>query len=728
MKAKIYKKFARCIKPALAILCCAALVLCAFRLHPGALKASELNSEAASLLRPYSDTLIYDKENIDKLQSASVTDASKSSNEKEQSETTEQKNKDSKPNSYKNNGQNTNDKTGQNGTFGGQKGNNGGFDGIDDLPQKLPEIGNGGSSSEETPGGNNGNTGENTDDSEDGEFQNYFTTSIINNDVLNEEHYTFTITHLKPELQVRGIQITVNGKNQTFRGIDNSFRVNLTEGANNIHIKVVYASGSDYIDAARSYTVYRTVGDKIIIVTDLESIHEVAASRLPFNAYALKGTQRLSVSVRVNGKTLLGSRDTFTAALEYGNNTIKITAGGRNDTVQKQYTVIYRENIFKISTTISDTVITNDTNQPEYKHEEKTVKADSENYKFKVFLNAVSGKEKIRNIRFDGKVVSKGGDGYYNVKLSQRKPYYLVIYYDNSKGEHCSYRYLMRFKRNGASTPQNKYPTVFAQVEIGDTVINLENGLEFKNPDIITNITALSWDNEQLYYNNFDVSINGQKIHQACSQTGAWFGYNTYLTKEGANTITVTVTDNDGYAVTKSWRVYYKHGNVKVKVSIEASTIGLGYIIPPTEVEVPGGTSAMDIVTALLDKRGFTYNTNGGTYLSYIAKKGICRGYRIDPELMELIQKDGLDDFGAGNNPQPASQDRIGEFDFYRWSGWMFSYNGKYPGYGMNVCKPQDGAVIRIRFTLALGKDIGGFRSGQGGIYGDIPHNYYKEW
>ena len=29
----------------------------------------------------------------------------------------------------------------------------------------------------------------------------------------------------------------------------------------------------------------------------------------------------------------------------------------------------------------------------------------------------------------------------------------------------------MRFKRNGQTTPENKYPTVYAQVEIGDTVM-----------------------------------------------------------------------------------------------------------------------------------------------------------------------------------------------------------------------------------------------------------------
>ena len=101
---------------------------------------------------------------------------------------------------------------------------------------------------------------------------------------------------------------------------------------------------------------------------------------------------------------------------------------------------------------------------------------------------------------------------------------------------------------------------------------------------------------------------------------------------------------------------------------------------------------------------------------------------RIQPEeLMELIVSDEMDDFGAGLDPQPASMDSLGEFDFYRWSGWMYSYNGRYPGYSMSACKPQDGAEIRLRFTLALGKDIGGFNA-DAGVYGASSGNYYREW
>ena len=701
-----------------ALICCAVLVSAVAGLRRGVLSVSDPNQTPTSAMNTVDNDVLYDKDSVDRQGIATVnSDEKNADNSKNSSQ------KDKGESEKTNPTYNASDASEELESSSIADKNKPG-ETIRNLPGNLPGTGTtdpGDSMPGKNPGENPGDTG-------NGSFQNYFTTSIINNDVLTYENYTFTITHLKPSLAVFGISVTVNDTEQTYRGIDNSFRITLREGANTVLVKVVYFDGESYITASRFYTLYKTTDGAVLIITDLEGIHETALPQLSFTAYALKGTKRLGASVRVNGKPLTGAGDCFTAQLEYGENTIAITAGGRSDSVTKRYTVVYREDIFKITTTISDTIITNDTAQPDYKHEELTVRADTEFYKFKVFINPVTGKEKLRHIRFDGKIVNVGGDGYYTVKLSQRKPLYLVLYYTDSAGENHSYRYLLRFRRNGEATPDNKYPTVYAQVEIGDTVINLENGLTFKNPDIITNITALSYDNEQLYYNNFSVFVNGHKIEQHCSQTGAWFGFNTYLTKKGENTITITVTDNDGYAVTKSWRVYYQPGNIKVKVSIEATTVGLGYLIPPTEVEVPGGTSVMEIVTALLDQHGFTYNTNGGTYLSDICKPGLCRNYRIDPELMRLILADGMDETGAGQNPRPASEDRLGEFDFYRWSGWMYSCNGKYPGYGMNVCKPQDGAVIRLRFTLAMGKDIGGFRPNQGGMYGVTAGNYYKEW
>ena len=53
----------------------------------------------------------------------------------------------------------------------------------------------------------------------------------------------------------------------------------------------------------------------------------------------------------------------------------------------------------------------------------------------------------------------------------------------------------------------------------------------------------------------------------------------------------------------------------------------------------------------------------------------------------------------------------------------MYSLNGAFPGYGFSDVVFKDGDVIRIRFTLAYGKDIGGFSS-----TGGAGQNYDKVW
>ena len=103
------------------------------------------------------------------------------------------------------------------------------------------------------------------------------------------------------------------------------------------------------------------------------------------------------------------------------------------------------------------------------------------------------------------------------------------------------------------------------------------------------------------------------------SQSGSKFGYSTYLSNEGANTITITATDADGYSATRSWTVYYENGDITVTVSVEATTVGLGYLVYPTEVTVPGGTDAWSILEKVLTENG--YSTSGsGAYLAAIQR------------------------------------------------------------------------------------------------------------
>lgn len=563
----------------------------------------------------------------------------------------------------------------------------------------------------------------------------YFTTSITDGSTVESETYGFSIRQLTT-LEIIGLSVTVNGKEYLFPANSVYVNVHLATGANTITVSVNYreADGST-VCASKSYTVYYAQAGELIIVAKrvsdnkpLNELTTVTDGELTFTASMVQDGNEYPVqSVTLNGRTLTGIGDTYTASLNSGENKIWIKGSYQSSSAEKPYFITYNAKAFQIKTSISDTVIDDNMAQSSASFEKVTV--DSEQHRFKLRLIPSTGREAITNVRVrvgpDTLSLTQDSDGWYTVDMG-REDRMLYIDYKDSLGQPKTYKYQLHFQRNAEDTPEDRQPTIIAQVEADGTVIGLTNGLTMKTPDLIVLVDGRSCNGQQLYANNYTVSVNGTVVSAPISQSGYQFGYTAYLSNEGANTITITATDADGYSATRSWTVYYENGDITVTVSVEATTVGLGYLVPPTEVTVPGGTDAWSIVEKVLTENGYGIS-GSGSYLSAIQRSGICSGFFIDPELMELIMADGMDENGAGLDPQPFSMDSLGEFDFYRWSGWMYSYNGSYPGYGMNVCKPQDGSVIRVRYTLALGKDIGGFTSASGS-YGVSSGNYYKEW
>lgn len=563
----------------------------------------------------------------------------------------------------------------------------------------------------------------------------YFKTSIIDGSTVESETYGFSIQH-RTTLEVTGMSAAVNGKEYLFPANSRYMNVRLATGANTITVSVNYreADGST-VCASKSYTVYYAQAGELIIVakrvSDNKPLNELATvtdGELTFTASMVQDGNEYPVqSVTLNGRTLTGIGDTYTASLNSGENKIWIKGSYQSSSAEKPYFITYNAKAFQIITSISDTVIDDNTAQSSASFEKVTV--DSERYRFELKLDQSTGKESIDRVRVSDSTgttsLTQESDGLYTVDMG-REDRMLYIDYKDSLGQPKTYKYQLHFQRNAEDTPEDRQPTIAPEIEMDGTIIGLTDGLTLKNPDVILLVDGHSYTGKQLYSSNYTVSVNGMVVPAPVSQSGSKFGYSTYLSNEGANTIAITATDADGYSATRSWTVYYENGDITVTVSVEATTVGLGYLVPPTEVTVPGGTDAWSIVEKVLTENGYGIS-GSGSYLSAIQRSGICSGFFIDSELMELIMADGMDENGAGLDPQPYSMDSLGEFDFYRWSGWMYSYNGSYPGYGMNVCKPQDGSVIRVRYTLALGKDIGGFTSASGS-YGVSSGNYYKEW
>lgn len=702
------------MQTAMAILLCMAAVLCVTRLQTG--RAPREDARAASRMLYSPGEVLYDGDRVTAMDSANDAEVPEDETPPDQPDAPESSQPDDTP-------------TPDAPPVDSDTASSDGRDGIGDL---LDIADNGGGSGGQTP--DHAAPGDVTvPEAPDAAL--YFTTSIIDGETTAEETYPFTITH-QPQREPIGLAVTVNGRELRYAAQTTSVTVHLAAGANTIVVSADYREDGGTVRATRSYTVcYAQPGELIIVAKrtsdgrQLGELGTVSEGALTFTACAERDGSTYPVqSVELNGRTLAGSGDTYTAQLNSGENRIRIKASYQSSSADVTYTIIYNANAFRIKTSISDTVIDDNTAQSSASFEKVTV--DSERYRFGLKLDRSTGKEAITNVRVSDSTgtlsLTQDSTGLYTVQMG-REDRQLYIDYKDSTGRSKTYKYQLHFQRGAEDTPEDRQPTIIAQVEADGTVIGLTNGLTMKTPDLIVLVDGRSCNGQQLYANNYTVSVNGTVVPAPISQSGYQFGYTAYLSNEGANTITITATDADGYSATRSWTVYYENGDITVTVSVEATTVGLGYLVAPTEVTVPGGTDAWTVVQQVLTENGYTVSVVSGSYLSAIQRSGICSGFFIDSELMELIMADGMDEDGAGLDPQPFSMDSLGEFDFYRWSGWMYSYNGSYPGYGMNVCKPQDGSVIRVRYTLAMGKDIGGYSSANGN-YGVSSGNYYKEW
>ena len=701
------------MQTAMAILLCMAAVLCVTRLQTG--HAPREDARAASRMLYSPGEVLYDGDRVTAMDSANDAEVPEDETPPDQPDAPESPQPDDTP-------------TPDAPPVDSDTASSDGRDGIGDL---LDIADNGGGSGGQTP--DHAAPGDVTvPEAPDAAL--YFTTSIIDGETTAEETYPFTITH-QPQREPIGLAVTVNGRELRYAAQTTSVTVHLAAGANTIVVSADYREDGGTVRATRSYTVcYAQPGELIIVAKrtsdgrQLGELGTVSEGALTFTAYAERDGSTYPVqSVELNGRTLAGSGGSYTADLNSGENRIRVKASYQSSTADVTYTITYNANAFRIETSISDTVIDDNTAQSSASFEKVTV--DSQQYKFRLNLFRSTGRETIDRVRVSDSTgtfsLTQDSDERYTVQMG-REDRQLYIDYRDSTGRSRTYKYLLHFQRGAEGTPEDRQPTIIAQVEADGTVIGLTNGLTMKTPDLIVLVDGRSYNGQQLYANNYTVSVNGTVVSAPISQSGYQFGYTAYLSNVGANTITITATDGDGYSATRSWTVYYENGDITVTVSVEATTVGLGYLVPPTEVTVPGGTDAWSIVEKVLTENG--YGTSGsGSYLSAIQRSGICSGFFIDSELMELIMADGMDENGAGLDPEPFSMDSLGEFDFYRWSGWMYSYNGSYPGYGLNVCKPQDGSVIRVRYTLALGKDIGGYSSANGN-YGVSSGNYYKEW
>ena len=305
-------------------------------------------------------------------------------------------------------------------------------------------------------------------------------------------------------------------------------------------------------------------------------------------------------------------------------------------------------------------------------------------------------------------------NGAYAALLSTKGTTIIQVKYKDADGDTQLYIKKINYVRPEGSTPTEKQPLIRTNLK--------ENGI-YNQATLNFDVWVTNYRGKALAYSDMEVMVNGSPadyIGEMNRQT-----YSTQL-RSGANTINIKITDEYQYTVRKTYTVFYQTGKGRITISLEAGTIGIPYLIKPKEIDVESGVSLSHVLDEYLRSEGFTYtytgNLDDGFYLAKIHKKNLIKGYKIPVDLASKIKKDELlfDKNGF------ESLDDLGEFDFCQGSGWMYSINGLYSSYGFNKAYVQDGDTVRIRFTLAYGKDIGGYET-MAGTYG-VLDSYGKEW
>ena len=360
------KRTIRLLRGGLWLLLCAALTLCALSLRSEAPPREDV--DAASRMLVSSSELLYDADSTSQIDSSSLSGEAEEPPPPEQPEPPQEtppEQTDAPAEAPPQDVPSDDSGIGDLMDIGSSGGGSGG-----QLPARRP--------------------GEAQGSAEVGDPDRYFETSIIDGDVVDYERYTFTIRHLKPELQVLGLTVTLNGQSLDYKASSSSVLLKLAEGANSIVVRAFYSDGANTVTASQGYTVYYGAGGEVVIIAvrdsdgvSLADLRTTSDSTLSFTAYGLKDGSKLRASVRFNGKTVTGSGDRFSATLEYGVNTFEISAGGRNDTVTARYTVEYKEDGFKITNSFNGTVIDNTTSQPSHIAEELPVYLDTESFRFR---------------------------------------------------------------------------------------------------------------------------------------------------------------------------------------------------------------------------------------------------------------------------------------------------------------------------------------------------------
>ena len=308
----------------------------------------------------------------------------------------------------------------------------------------------------------------------------------------------------------------------------------------------------------------------------------------------------------------------------------------------------------------------------------------------------------------------------------------LSVYYMDASGKRRTASFLLNFVERRAD---EESPVVGTEPPVIGTNLDTWEG-NIKTAEFTFIVGAFMQNGAAISksgsYEGIEVCFDGTAIAESTGSPGQ-YEYVLHFQRPNVgdtetHTVTVRAWDQNGNSRYVSYDVTYEaydEGEVigSVTMVIDATTVGLG-ILDSFEYDIVQGEPAAATILAMLEDFGYEPTYDGsedvGFYLRNIYRSDTFSGAAIDNALMTYIERDGI------RLTEPCGRDSLGEYDFTTGSGWMFAVNGEYPGKGLSDFYLNDGDTIYLRYTLAYGKDIGGYtQTGNG--YGSLS-SYCGKW
>ncbi len=317
----------------------------------------------------------------------------------------------------------------------------------------------------------------------------------------------------------------------------------------------------------------------------------------------------------------------------------------------------------------------------------------------------------------------------YTTKLQRGEVNRFTLYVKDGKATVHEVTYLVRYMAQKADAD---HPTIGDHPPVIHT--NLEGVTELSNRNFTLTVQSKDYHGKSIVSSNMEVRMDGQRIPNPTG--GPVYEYELYFPNptvgdQTQHHITVTAWDNEGNSAYVAYDIIYRFvdtGDVigTATIILDATTVGLDIMEEPFTYKVKQGEPASYAILAMLEEYGYEAEYAGtpdvGFYLRRISRGGMMDYYHIPDNLWSKIRADGL------TLTDQYFNDSLGEFDFTQGSGWVYSIGGEtYAGKGLSNYYLSGGDTLYLRFTLAYGKDVGGFVDEDGSSYG-VLKSYCGKW